>query len=281
MVKIKELRKTALKVLEQTKNDSPLADIDYLFLHMLHFSREDLILGDKILDNQQLQLFDNALTELQRGVPVQYVAGGCEFMSLWFATSKSTLVPRADTEILVELLIEKFKNKSPLNILDIGTGTGCIAISLAYFLPDAKVFGIDISPEAVKTAKDNAKVLGVSDRCSFLEWNILKGFPTLPAEMDIVVSNPPYIPDADVLTLDEKVKDFEPVSALAGGTDGLDFYRKITEDVKLAKNGCLAFEVGINQAETVMSIMKNRFSEIKTEKDLSGVDRVVWGTLKG
>ena len=168
MVKIKELRKTALKVLEQTKNDSPLADIDYLFLHMLRFSREDLILGDKTLDNQQLKLFDNALTELQRGVPVQYVAGGCEFMSLWFATSKSTLVPRADTETLVELIIERFKNKNPLNILDIGTGTGCIAISLAHFLPDAKVFGIDISPEAIKTAETNAKNLGVSDRCSFL-----------------------------------------------------------------------------------------------------------------
>ncbi len=280
MVKIKELRKTALKVLEQTKNDSPLADIDYLLLHMLHFSREDLILGDKTLDNQQLQLFDNALTELQKGVPVQYTAGGCEFMSLWFATSKSTLVPRADTEVLVELIIENFKGKGTLNILDIGTGTGCIAISLAHFLPNARVFGIDILPEAIKTAENNAKNLGVSDRCHFFQWDILKGFPSLPAEMDIVVSNPPYIPDVDVLTLDEKVKDFEPVSALAGGTDGLDFYRKITENVQLTKNGCLAFEVGINQAEDVTRIMEKRFSQIKTKKDLSGIDRVVWGILK-
>ncbi len=280
MVKIKELRKNALNALEKTKSDSPLADIDYLLLHLLHFSREDLILGDKTLDSHQIQLFDSSLTELKKGVPVQYVAGGCEFMSLWFETSKSTLVPRADTEILVELIIDNYKDKGPLNILDIGTGTGCIAVSLAHFLPDSKVFGIDISPEAVKTAENNAKNLGVSDRCKFFQWDILKGFPPLPAEMDIVVSNPPYIPSADVLTLDEKVKDFEPVSALAGGTDGLDFYRNITENVKLASNGCLAFEVGINQAETVASIMEKRFSQIKTEKDLSGIDRVVWGILR-
>lgn len=280
MVKIKKLRKTALKELERTKNDSPLADIDYLLLHLLHFSREDLIWGEKTLDKCQLQLFDKALTELKKGVPVQYVAGGCEFMSLWFATSKSTLVPRADTEVLVELIIDNYKDKGPLNILDIGTGTGCIAISLAHFLPNTRVFGIDVSPEAVRTAEDNAKRLGVSDRCSFLQWDILKGFPTLPAKMDIVVSNPPYIPDADILTLDKKVKDFEPVSALAGGPDGLDFYRKISEDVKLSKNGCLVFEVGINQAKDVTSIMEKRFSQIKTKKDLSGIDRVVWGISK-
>ncbi len=280
MVKIKELRKNALKALEQTKSDSPLADIDYLLLHLLHFSREDLILGDKTLDSHQVQLFDSALTELKKGVPVQYTAGGCEFMSLWFETSKSTLVPRADTETLVELIIEKYKNKGPLNILDIGTGTGCIAISLAHFLPEARVFGIDISPKALETAENNAKNLGVADRSSFFQWDILKGFPDLPAEMDIIVSNPPYIPDADILFLSEKVKDFEPISALAGGTDGLHFYRNITENVKLAKNGCLAFEVGINQAEDVASIMEKRFSQIKTEKDLNGIDRVVWGILK-
>ncbi|MBO4941104.1 MAG: peptide chain release factor N(5)-glutamine methyltransferase [Clostridia bacterium] len=280
MVKIKELRKTALKELGATTNDSPLADIDYILLNLLNFSRTDILLGDKTLDSNQKKLFDEAFAQLKSGKPVQYTTGGCEFMSLWFETSVSTLIPRADTETLVELIIEKYKEAGKINILDIGTGTGCIAISLAHFLPDAKVWGVDISPEAIKTAENNARSLGVSDRSSFSQWDILKGFPLLPAEMDIVVSNPPYIPDADVLYLSEKVKDFEPVSALAGGTDGLDFYRNITDNVKLTRNGCLAFEVGINQAEDVIAIMERRFSQIKTEKDLSGISRVVWGILK-
>lgn len=280
MVKLKELRKNALKELGATTNDSPLADIDYILLNLLKFSRTDILLGEKTLDCNQKKLFDDAFAQLKSGKPVQYTAGGCEFMSLWFETNESTLIPRADTEILVELIIEKYKDTGEINILDIGTGTGCIAISLAHFLPHSKVWGIDISAEAIKTAKKNAERLGASGRCSFMEWDILRGFPPLAGEIDIVVSNPPYIPDTDIAGLDKKVKEFEPLSALAGGNDGLDFYRKITEDVKLTKNGCLAFEVGINQAMDVCDIMSERFCHIETKKDLSGIDRVVFGLFK-
>ena len=198
-------------------------------------------------------------------------------MSLWFSLNSSTLIPRCDTEILVEELISVLKGKKK-RILDIGTGSGCIAISLAYNLPDAEILSVDISEKALHTATQNAELNNVSQRCRFEYCNILESFPDfLP---DVVVSNPPYIPQKDIDSLDRKVKDFEPLTALAGGEDGLDFYRRISHDVPLTPNGLLAFEVGIGQAGDVRDIMSERFEQIQIIKDLNGIDRVVTGVLK-
>jgi len=280
MVTLKELRKAAAGDLSSIGNDSPLADADYLLIHLLGFSRRDLILGDRTLDNTQKSMFDEALKRLKSGEPVQYIAGKCEFMSLWFEVNRHTLIPRSDTEILVEAVADRCKGLQNLNILDIGTGSGCIAISLAHFLPKSFVTAIDISKDALTVAEKNAKSVGVSGRCTFLKWDIMQGFPTLKNPLEVIVSNPPYIPDADIDSLDKKVKSFEPLSALSGGNDGLDFYRRIVDTANLAKGGILAFEVGINQSQAVCDIMSDRFCDIQIKKDLGGIYRVIIGTLK-
>ena len=276
MVNLKTLRKSAIEQLRETGNDSPSADVDSLLLSM-GFSKSDIIIGEKPILPRQHELFETSFKRLLTGEPVQYIAGGCEFMSLWFSLNSSTLIPRCDTEILVEELISVLKGKKK-RILDIGTGSGCIAISLAYNLPDAEILSVDISEKALHTATQNAELNNVSQRCRFEYCNILESFPDfLP---DVVVSNPPYIPQKDIDSLDRKVKDFEPLTALAGGEDGLDFYRRISHDVPLTPNGLLAFEVGIGQAGDVRDIMSERFEQIQIIKDLNGIDRVVTGVLK-
>ncbi len=280
MVKLKELRKCAVSELEKCGNDSPLADVDYMLAHLLGFAKSDIILGDKMVDDKQKAVFDNALLRLTSGEPVQYVVGGCEFMSLWFEVNSSTLIPRADTEILVESVINTVKNRDKLNIFEIGTGSGCIAVSLAHYLPKAKVMSADISAEALDTAEKNADRLGVGDRCKFTECNIMKEFPEFDNLPDIVVSNPPYIPHNDIDGLEDKVKLHEPLTALDGGCDGLDFYRRIAQDVPINQNGILAFEVGIGQAQDVAKIMSARFDNTEIHRDIAGIERVVMGKLK-
>ena len=278
MVNLKTLRKTAAEKLIKSGNDSPLADIDCV-LQSLGFTKKDIILGTKNLDSNAFTEFSEALNRLKSGEPVQHIVGGCEFMSLWFNVTKDTLIPRCDTEILVEEIIGLCQNKKSVNIFEIGSGSGCIAISLAHYLPQAKVISADISASALAVARDNARTLGVSDRVTFIEQDITKGFPDLDELPDVVVSNPPYIPHSDIATLDKKVREFEPISALDGGNDGLDFYRLISQNAILKKGGILAFEAGINQAESIAKLMSERFTNITIKKDLSGIDRVVTGTL--
>ena len=277
MVKLKELRKLSSAELETLGNDSPLADVDFVLTNLLRFQKSDLIFGEKVLGEEQEELFFEAMERLKQGEPVQYVVGGCEFMSLWFRVNSATLIPRADTEILVEEIIGQMSDKENVEIFEIGTGSGCIAVSLAYYLKSARVTAVDISKEALRTATENAKDMGVGDICTFLECDIMKGFPKLKKLPDVVVSNPPYIPKRDILDLEKKVKEFEPLSALDGGEDGLDFYRRIAETTELAPGGILAFEVGIGQAEAVADIMKSRFCDIEIKCDLAGIKRVVVG----
>lgn len=280
MVNLKELRKWAVSELEKCGNDSPVADVDYILAHLLGFKKSDIVFGDKLVDVNQKKLFDNALLRLTSGEPVQYVVGGCEFMSLWFEVNSSTLIPRSDTEILVELLIDTAKTRDELNIFEIGTGSGCIAVSLAHYLPKARIVSADISTEALNTAGKNADRLGVADKCEFVQCDIMKEFPAFDKLPDIVVSNPPYIPHNDIAGLEDKVKLHEPLSALDGGCDGLDFYRRIAEDVPMSADGILAFEVGIGQAQDVVKIMSGRFYNIEIHRDIAGIERVVTGRLK-
>lgn len=276
MVKLKDLRKSSIMQLQAVGNDSSSADVDSI-LSKMGFSKSDIIIGEKELSPQQQQNFDNIFARLLSGEPVQYAVGGCEFMSLWFETNSSTLIPRCDTEILVEYLIDSLQEK-PVKILDIGTGSGCIAISLAHYLPLAEVLSVDISEKALNTAQRNAENIGVSERCKFAHCDILNEIPDfLP---HVIVSNPPYIPAKDIENLDAKVKDFEPLTALDGGNDGLDFYRRISAHIPIAEKGILAFEVGIGQASDVAEIMEQRFENITVIKDLSGIERVVSGILK-
>ncbi len=277
MVSLKSLRSLAAKRLEACNADSPLADTDYILTSM-GFSKTDILLGDKAIDETAEKIFWEAIGRLEKGEPAQYITGQCEFMSLEFEVNSATLIPRADTEILVEAVIDLCKNiKNPI-IFEVGSGSGCIAISLAHYINGARVSSADIMSAALEVARRNAKRSNVE--VDFIERNILEGFPQFKDPPDIIVSNPPYIPSADILTLDRKVKDFEPISALDGGADGLDFYRFLIENSPLASGGYLAFEVGIGQARKVSDLMNNRFKAINIIKDLAGIERVVIGKRK-
>ena len=211
--------------------------------------------------------------------PIAYIIGNREFMGLDFFVKEGVLIPRPDTETLVEEIINICNNKSELNILDIGTGSGAITISLAKYLNDAHVTSADISDIALEIASKNAVSNDVNKKIDFIKSDIFSNI-SREEKFDIIVSNPPYIKKEDIPGLDRQVKDFEPYNALEGGEDGLDFYRKITEESKyfLKNKGILAYEVGHDQASDVIQIMKeNGFESIYTKCDLQGFERVVIG----
>ena len=191
------------------------------------------------------------------------------------------MIPRADTEILVEAVIEISKiKKHPLKILEIGTGSGCIAVSIAYYLKNTFIVASDISQKALEIARTNAIKHGVCKRVEFIKSDL---FDNLKIHgFDFIISNPPYIMRKEIAYLQPEVKDYEPRTALDGGVDGLDFYRGISQKAPLylKAGGILAFEVGINQAAEVSGLLGRGFSEIKIQKDLAGIDRVVMGKLK-
>ncbi len=279
MVKIKEIRKIAAERLKDTQNDSPLADIDYI-LKTMGFSKNDILLGEASLSKRQENAFKRGVRRLEKGEPVQYIAKKCEFMSLPFLVSKKTLIPRSDTETLVEAVLEVLKDKSKAKVFEVGSGSGCIAVSLAHYNKTAEVLSVDISKGALRVARKNAALNSVERRVKFKKHDILKGFPKFKTLPDVIVSNPPYINSEDIKTLDKKVKDFEPVSALDGGEDGLRFYKFLIKNAPLSNGGLLAFEVGINQAQAVSRLMSDRFSDIKIIPDLNGIERVVMGVIK-
>ena len=162
------------------------------------------------------------------GMPVQYIVGKTEFMSLDFIVNKNVLIPRQDTEILVETVIERYKNVSEqIRILDIGSGSGCVGISMARYLPNSVVTELDISEEALKVAELNAEKNLVTKQMNFVCRDICDGISDLEPKFDVIVSNPPYIKTDDLLELQQEVIEYEPVAALDGGDDGLDFYRII------------------------------------------------------
>lgn len=213
------------------------------------------------------------------GEPVQYIMGYCEFMSLPFLVNPSVLIPRSDTETLVEYLISEIGDKK-IRFLDIGTGSGCIAISILKNCPNATALLIDISEGALNTAMENAKQNDVLKRAEFLKIDILKDCPM--GDFDVIVSNPPYIRPDVIVTLEKQVKDFEPYNALYGGEDGLEFYRRITDIAThiLKEDGVLAYEIGYDQGKDVSEILEEEFSDIKIIKDLCMNDRVVTGKRK-
>lgn len=211
------------------------------------------------------------------GKPFAYITGIKEFMSLEFEVNQDVLIPRPETEELVEAIISDFENSSP-DILDLCTGSGAICISLAHYIKNARCTGVDISSKAIDLAKRNAKKLGLEKKCTFKKADVLTSYD-FGRKFDIVVSNPPYIETCVIESLDNTVKNYEPRLALDGGDDGLMFYRTITDNIShyLKKGGMLYFEIGYNQGEALKDIMQEKFAHVKILKDLSGNDRIALG----
>lgn len=249
-----------------------LGDVDRLYIHL------NL---EKVLSEEEDNLFLKLINERLNNRPIAYIVGNREFMGLDFYVQEGVLIPRPDTEILVEEVIEIGKNKGEIEILDIGTGSGAITVSLAKYLHNANLTSVDISDIALEVGKKNAISNNVDNKIEFIKSNLFTEIDK-DKKFDVIVSNPPYIRKKDVQNLESQVKDFEPYTALEGGEDGLDFYRKITEQAKLylKENGVLAYEVGHDQSEDVSKLMEiNGYTNIYTKKDLQGIDRVVIGTI--
>lgn len=209
--------------------------------------------------------------------PLQYITGEQEFMGLPFKTGRDTLIPRQDTECLVEEAMKELHDG--MEILDVCCGTGCILLSLLHFSNDCKGLGVDYSAEAVKLARENAALLGIEAGFAVSDM-----FEKVDGVYDMVVSNPPYIPKDIIPTLDPEVARFEPLAALDGGEDGLDFYRILSAESKkhLKRGGLFYAEIGYDQKEAVTEIFeKEGYSYVEVTKDLAGLDRVVKAVWNG
>ena len=277
---IKELLKATTENLRKNGNDNPVFEAHQLVRHITGLSATDLVLShDKKIPSEYIERLNELTDRRIKGEPLQYILGTQEFMSLEFKVTPDVLIPRADTETLVEYVIEKTKNKG-FSLLDIGTGTGCIPLSIAFYNKNAFVRGIDINENAIGISKENANNLKLTERADFKICDILTGCPD--GKYDVITSNPPYIESDVIETLQIEVKDFEPRLALDGGAGGLDFYRRICDisPTLLSKNGLLVFEIGYNQGQAVSDLMKKDFENIEIIKDLCGNDRVVSGILK-
>jgi release factor glutamine methyltransferase len=248
-----------------------LGDVDRLYIQ-LNLNKE--------LNDNELNIFNEMIKDRLKGRPIAYIVNNREFMGLDFYVEEGVLIPRPDTEPLVEEVIDLAQEKLEFKIVDIGTGSGAITVSLAKYIDNCHVYSLDISDKALSIGKKNAINNGVEEKIDFIKSDVFSGIKDKDLILDIIVSNPPYIRKADISTLHTQVKDYEPYIALEGGEDGLDFYRTITkESVNYLKpGGILAFEVGHDQANDVSDIMKgNGYSRIYTKKDLQGIDRVVIG----
>ncbi|MEL1243940.1 peptide chain release factor N(5)-glutamine methyltransferase [Flavobacterium sp. DGU11] len=241
------------------------------------WKRIDLAMNpDAVLKDDEIIQWNNVLEQLEKHKPIQYIFGRAHFYGLEFEVDENTLIPRPETEELVEWIIKENEYKGQIKILDIGTGSGCIAISLAKNLPDAEVFAIDVSEKALAVAKKNAGTNGVTVK--FLLQDILEAV-SLPDTFDIIVSNPPYVRELEKAEINPNVLEYEPHLALfVTDSDPLLFYRKIALLAKsgLTENGRLYFE--INQYlgnETVEMLEEYKFSEVTLKKDIYGNDRMV------
>ena len=214
------------------------------------------------------------------GEPVAYITGVWEFRGLPMEVSRDVLIPRVDTEVLAETAIKYLKDTGRLDarVLDLCSGTGCIGCAIAAELPRVRVVLSDVSPEAMEIRRRNVSRNGLDGRISFLPADVMKLPPLMTGSFDLVVSNPPYIPTVEIMTLDPSVRDYEPVWALDGGEDGLDFYRAILKNWHgvIRQGGELMFEVGEDQAERVKDLMRMAgLREARSFPDTQNIQRVV------
>lgn len=256
--------------------DEAESDSRLLLEYILGITRSDLILNGNVeLDCESVDRIKDAIAKRLMHIPVQHITGYQNFMGLEFAVNKNVLIPRQDTETLVEEILRL--GFSGIDVLDMCTGSGCILLSILKYSHGFTGVGADISGEALEVAKGNSKRLSID--AEFIQSNLFENISN-DRKFDIIVSNPPYIRSDVIPTLMEEVRCHEPVIALDGEKDGLHFYRKIIDSAPdyLKKGGRLYFEIGYDQGQEVSSLMKQTgFEDVNIVKDLAGLDRVVYG----
>lgn len=235
-----------------------------------------LVHNDREVTEDEQNRYEEIVRLRARRIPLQQLTGMQEFMGLQFAVNEHVLVPRQDTEILVEEVLRNLHDG--MRILDMCTGSGCIILSLLHYSNDCEGVGVDISGEALAVAAENARRLCEGAALTLTESDL---FEHVEGRFDVIVSNPPYIRHEEIAGLMPEVREHEPLQALDGGEDGLSFYRRIIEESRayLVSGGLLYFEIGFEQAAAVMDLMEQAgFADIQVVKDYAGLDRVVYGT---
>lgn len=259
-------------------SNSARRDAELLMLHTAGISRATLLSDPtRELTPEQLRSYDSFINRRLRHEPLQYIIGTQEFYGLPFRVTRDVLIPRPETEHLVEAVLERLPHDQPVTIADIGTGSGAIAIALAAHLPHASLTALDLSAAALEVAQANAETLNVSNLIRFSVSNLLDALPAQQRRehFDAIVSNPPYVPTADAAALHPQVRDYEPASALFAGADGLDVYRKLIPQAHeaLKPGGLLALEIGYGQSEAI-AILLNHWHDIDFVNDLQSIPRI-------
>lgn len=269
--------------------DTPRLDAELLLAHVLGATRTTLFAyPDRLLTAAEAASYSAALRRREAREPLPYITGVREFLGLTFRVTPAVLIPRPETEVLVETVADRLASgwgrECPFRLLDVGTGSGCIAIGLAHLLPQATVVAVEPSPDALAVARENAAALGVGDRLEWLAAPFSEAVAGRAEEFHAVVSNPPYIPEAEITTLQPEVRDWEPRGALAGGPDGLELIRALVAQAprllrRMEPGGAaplLALEVAMGQAERVLELLRSdeRYREVEAVADLAGIPRV-------
>ncbi len=283
--RVLDLLKLTEEYFRQKGVESPRVDAEILLAHVLRCKRIDLYIAhDRPLSENELNDFRNLVRKRASGAPVQHLTGEQEFYALRMQVTEKTLIPRPETEILVERIfriVAPEGAKESFSIAEIGTGSGAIAIALAKGWPACRVFATDLSMDALEIAKGNARCHGVEDRLVFLHGDLFEPLEDRKGSFDLLVSNPPYVAEKDLEHLQPEVRDHEPHLALDGGPDGLEIVRRLIAKAPtvLRPGGRLFLEIGSDQGVRVREILgkSGDFDEIEIFADLTGRDRVAYG----
>ena len=283
-MKLGEALSWAVQKLRDAKVHEPQTDAEWLLAHVLRTSRTNLKLNwDEELSKGQWRDYEQLVLKRAKRVPLAYILGEQPFCGLTLKVDKRVMIPRPETEQLVELVAKRLKDLGRENIMiaDIGTGSGAIALALASKFKRATVIGVDISAEALELAEENAERLDLTKRCVLLWGDLTEPLEAIfpPATFDAIVANLPYVSDEDWERLEPEVRCHEPEIALRGGPDGLDVIRRfIQRPIRrlLAPNGFIALEIGAEQATMVQNLLQQRRWQVSVEKDFAGIERFVF-----
>jgi len=283
---IRNILKWAIATLKEAEIDSPSINADTLLSFVLSCDRTKLYTNpDEIISDADISRYKDLINERIRHVPLQYITHRVEFMSLDFVVDERVLIPRPETEILVETVLknehDKQYSKRKITIMDIGTGSGNIAVSLAKNLSNVEIYASDISQEALEIAKTNAQEHKVVDNIHLLHGDLFSAFVGYAEKehIDFIVSNPPYVSESEWKNLEPELRDHEPRVALVAGKDGLCFYKQIIKEATdwLMPDGYLIIEIGETQANTIIKLMEREghYEDFEIIKDLQGKERVI------
>lgn len=282
MITVLEAIKLSTEYLAKKNIESPRTNAEILLSEILKCKRLELYLSfDKPLSEFELDAYRQSIKKRSLHIPLQYIVGNVDFFDIKLKVNENVLIPRPETELLVETIINDFKEKENLRILDIGCGSGNISISLAKNLLNSSVLSIDISEKAIETAIGNSELNKITN-ITFMVFDVIKSDVSNLGKFDIIVSNPPYISKIDFDLLEPELKEYEPTIALTDLSDGLTFYKEIISKAEnlLNKHGWLYFEMGKGQCSLIQDyFISAGFTKINISRDYAGIERIISGEL--